>query len=330
MIQAGSDHNFDFPLDLTKSPLDSSRASATNLFYWVNIAHDRFYALGFNEASRNFQQDNFGRGGAGGDPVRAETLRGASANVRNNAFFSPTLDGAPPLLAMLMWNATIGGRSTELDSSYDAGVILHEYTHGVSTRLTGTDTSIGLRSAQGGGMGEGWSDFFAISFLDDGASPLDSPHPAGSYVTVQPARGVRAYPYTTRFDLNPLTFGDMAYYTEVHAQGTVWSTTLWDMRQLMVQRYGFEVGRRTAEQLVIDGLKVTPIAPTFLQARDAIVMADQTSNDGANQDLIWRAFAGRGMGNQPQWLLLAVMRAFDYARRRRTTYLRKPRPEPWL
>ena len=64
----------------------------------------------------------------------------------------------------------------------------------------------------------------------------------------------------------------------------------------MVERYGFEIGRRTSEQLVVDGLKATPIAPTFLQARDAILLADQTSNSGANQDLVWRAFARRGMG----------------------------------
>ncbi|HEV8486886.1 MAG TPA: M36 family metallopeptidase [Blastocatellia bacterium] len=296
LIQADPQGSFDFPLDLTRSPLDSFKASATNLFYWVNVAHDRFYALGFTETSRNLQVDNVGRGGIGGDPVRAETLRGASASARNNAYFSPSLDGSPPLMAMLMWTATIDGKPAELDCSYDAGVIIHEYTHGVSTRLTGTDTSIGLRSAQGGGMGEGWSDFFAVSFLDDGASSLDAPHTAGSYVTVQPTRGVRSHPYTTRFDLNPLTFGDVACYTEVHAQGTVWSTILWDMRQLFIERYGFETGRRTAERLVVDGLKATPIAPTFLQARDAILLADQTSNGAANQDLIWRAFARRGMG----------------------------------
>jgi Zn-dependent metalloprotease len=296
LIQADAQGNFDFPLDLAKSPLDSFKASATNLFYWVNTAHDRFYGLGFTETSRNFQLDNGGRGGMGGDAVRAETLRGASAGVRNNAFFSPTLDGSPPLLATLMWTPVISGTLTELDSSYDAGVIIHEYTHGVSTRLSGTDNSLGLRSSQGGGMGEGWSDFFAVSFLDDGASPPDAPHTAGSYVTVRPTRGVRSHPYTTRFDLNPLTFGDVAYYTEVHAQGTVWSTILWDMRQLFIERYGFESGRRTTERLVVDGLRATPIAPTFLQARDAILLADQTSNSGANQDLIWRAFARRGMG----------------------------------
>jgi hypothetical protein len=300
-VEANADGSFDFPLDFDRSPVRSFRASATNLFYWVNMAHDRFYSLGFTEAWRNFQTDNFGKGGVGNDPIHAETLRGArldpsAGGVRNNAFFGATLEGSPPLIAMLMWTPTVDGRELQLDSSYDASVILHEYTHGVSLRLSGTDNSIGLRSGQGSGMGEGWSDFFAMSFLDDLESALDSPRTTGSYVTQDPARGVRAYPYTTNFDLNPLAFGDIAFNPQVHAQGTVWCTMLWELRQSLIQRYGFETGRRTAEQLVVDGLKVIPLAPNFVQARDAILLADQTSNNSSNQDLIWRAFAKRGLG----------------------------------
>lgn len=301
--RANPDGNFDFEIDLTPghTPLNSADASAANLFYWVNIAHDRFYALGFNEASRNFQLDNLGKGGRDADAVRAETLRGAGIDpsstsqlVRNNAYFQTALDGTQPLLAMLMWNASINGQTVDLDSSYDAGVIIHEYTHGVSTRLAGTDISTGLRSNQGGGMGEGWSDFFAMSFLN-GDLPLDGAYPAGSYIT-QRARGVRNFPYSTNFDLDPLTFGDIRSYNEVHAQGTVWCSMLWDIRQAFVARYGFQTGSEAAERLVINGLKVTPLAPTFVDARDAILLADRMFNNGSNQDLIWRAFARRGLG----------------------------------
>jgi hypothetical protein len=308
---ANPDGNFDFEIDLTPghTPLSSADASAANLFYWVNITHDRFYALGFNETSRNFQLDNLGKGGREGDAVRAETLRGAEIDpastnqlVRNNAYFQTALDGTQPLLAMLMWNLSVNGQTVELDSSYDAGAIIHEYTHGVSTRLSGTDTSTGLRSNQGGGMGEGWSDFFAMSFLN-GELPLDGAFPTGSYITQQ-ARGVRNFPYSTRFDLDPLTFGDIRYYNEVHAQGTVWCSILWEMRQAFVGRYGFQSGREAAERLVIDGLKVTPLVPTFVDARDAILLADRISNNGINQDLIWRAFARRGLGKSAAASLL--------------------------
>ena len=281
--------------------MDFSSASVANLFYWVNLCHDKFYGLGFNEASRNFQVNNFGKGGAGNDPIRADSLRGAKISqaqtnqpVRNNAFFSVTLEGSQPLLAMLMWNAVVNGQTVELDSSYDAGVIIHEYTHGVSTRLSGTDNSLGLNSTQGRGMGEGWSDFFAMSFLN-GEGPLDASVSTGSYVT-QRARGVRNYPYSTSLDTNPLTFGDIQHNTESHAQGTVWCTILWDMRQSLIERYGFERGKDIAERLVINGLKALPFSPTFINARDAILISDQATGGGANQDLIWRAFARRGLG----------------------------------
>jgi hypothetical protein len=196
---------------------------------------------------------------------------------------------------MLLWNQTVNGQAVELDSSYDAGVIIHEYTHGVSTRLAGTDNTIGLRSNQGSGMGEGWSDFFAMSFLSGSDKPLDVSVATGSYVT-QRARGVRAYPYSTRLDTDPLTFADIQANSEVHAQGTVWCTMLWEMRQSFIERYGFDAGRQAAERLVINGLKITPLVPTFIDARDAILLADRTASNGANQDLIWRAFARRGLG----------------------------------
>ncbi|HLF83929.1 MAG TPA: M36 family metallopeptidase [Blastocatellia bacterium] len=327
LIKATAAGHFEFPIDLTpgRSPLDSAKASAANLFYWVNVAHDRFYALGFNESSRNFQSNNTDKGGLGGDPVRAVTLRGANIDpsstnqlVRNNAFFQTSIDGNQPILAMLMWNVTAPtGAVIEMDSSYDAGVIIHEYTHGVTTRMSGTDSSIGLRSTQGGGMGEGWSDFFAMSFLA-GDVALDSSFPTGSYIT-QRKRGVRNFPYTTRLDLNPLTLGDIGSFSEVHATGTVWCSMLWDMRQAFIERYGFSAGREAAERLVVNGLRLLPLAPTFADARDAILLADRMTNNGVNQGLIWRSFARRGLGKSAVTALatpatglrIAVTEAYD-------------------
>ena len=43
-------------------------------------------------------------------------------------------------------------------------------------------------------------------------------------------------------------------------------------------------------------MKNTITSPTFLDARDGLLAADSASNAGANQCVIWRAFAGRGMG----------------------------------
>ncbi|MBT6722081.1 MAG: cadherin-like domain-containing protein, partial [Planctomycetaceae bacterium] len=51
-----------------------------------------------------------------------------------------------------------------------------------------------------------------------------------------------------------------------------------------------------ALQLVIDGMKLTPYAATFDNARDGILAADIALTGGVNHDVIWKAFARRGLG----------------------------------
>src|SRR5690606_31136027 len=47
---------------------------------------------------------------------------------------------------------------------------------------------------------------------------------------------------------------------------------------------------------VMDGLKLQPCSPGFVDGRDAILEADEIANGGANKCLIWNAFATRGLG----------------------------------
>ena len=49
-------------------------------------------------------------------------------------------------------------------------------------------------------------------------------------------------------------------------------------------------------QLVIDGMKLQPCSPGFVDGRNAILQADQLLTNGANQCEIWRGFAKRGLG----------------------------------
>jgi extracellular elastinolytic metalloproteinase len=55
-------------------------------------------------------------------------------------------------------------------------------------------------------------------------------------------------------------------------------------------------GNTLAMQLILDGLKLQPCRPSFFDARDAIIQADQIRTGGANTCLIWKAFAERGLG----------------------------------
>ena len=51
-------------------------------------------------------------------------------------------------------------------------------------------------------------------------------------------------------------------------------------------------------QLVLDGMKLQPCRPTFINARDAILQADKVLTGGENSCEIWKAFAKRGLGTK--------------------------------
>jgi hypothetical protein len=61
-------------------------------------------------------------------------------------------------------------------------------------------------------------------------------------------------------------------------------------------------GNNLANQLIMDGMKLQPCSPGFVDGRNAILAADQALTGGANQCIIWKAFAKRGLGTARQAL----------------------------
>jgi hypothetical protein len=454
---------FSAPLDLaSQQPGEYQDAAVINLFYWNNVMHDLLYQYGFDEASGNFQENNYGRGGLESDSVNADAQDGSGSNNANfstppepngpfstnprmqmfewtppntnevvvesgsaagsysasSAEFGPALDttgvsativeafdgtGTTTDACETLTNAaavvgnialvdrgtctfvvkvknaqnagavgvvvannapgnpiTMGGSDGTIvipsvmvgqsdgatirsglpapgtiranptpppnrDSDLDAGIIAHEYCHGLSIRLTGGASNSSCLSGDQQ-AGEGWSDlctlFFTASASDTGATPRG----VGSYAVFEPADGpgIRPFPYSTDMGINPLTYGELTAGTlsVPHGVGTVWATAVWEMYWNLVDAYGFDSnlytgsgGNNLAIQLVIDGLKLQPCNPTFLDARDAILLADLNNNGGANECLIWEAFAKRGMGASAgdggSSSSLAVSEAFD-------------------
>ena len=439
---------FDFPLNLDVRPLDSQPAFVTNLFYWNNIVHDVTYNYGFDEASGNFQVNNYGKGGVGNDDVRAEAQDGSG---RNNANFGTGVEGIRPRMQMFEWrssapnpvtvhppspiagtyfgpmagfgesltttgpisgevvyigrgcdpafqagqpldpylanpagkiaiidrgscefqakvrkaevngaimvivanniagpptamgganpaivipsvmvsqddgtlfkanvpfNATIAdgtGGVPDRDSDLDAGVIAHEYGHGISNRLTGGPATVSCLQNAGGNseqMGEGWSDWFGMTLTTHPSDRPSTPRGVGTYVSFQPAdgNGIRPTPYSTNMNVNPSTYAsvaDVVNISQPHGIGYVWNTMLWEMYWNLVDRYGYNAniyeswttgGNNRALQLVMDGMKFQPCQPGFQDGRNAILAADVALTGGANQCEIWRGFAKRGMG----------------------------------
>lgn len=270
-------------------PATSLDASLTGLFRNINVCHDHFHALGFDEASGGFQADNFGRGGLGGDPVLGDCQDGSGTD---NANFQTPPDGDSGRMQMFLWGA--GAK----DSALDMGVVMHEYVHGVSTRLVGGPSDVScLAGNQGRAMGEGWGDYFGASYLGD---PV-----IGAYVSGDPVNGIRAF----RLDDNPPTGKDYRsfctfssgipdcppFYCEEHVNGEMWSGFLWLVREAYVAQHG-PAGARLADRLIVDGLKLTACSPSMLDARDAIILADRLETGGVHECLIKEAARDRWMG----------------------------------
>lgn len=95
--------HFDFPFTPGTAPSSYQSAAVTNLFYLNNMMHDIWYQYGFDEASGNFQFNNYGNGGAGSDEVNAEAQDGGGTN---NANFATPPDGQNPRMQMYIWTGS--------------------------------------------------------------------------------------------------------------------------------------------------------------------------------------------------------------------------------
>ncbi|MBP7999790.1 MAG: M36 family metallopeptidase [Chloroflexi bacterium] len=293
----GATLNFDFPIDFNQQPSTYRPAAITNLFYWNNIIHDVFYQYGFNEASGNFQENNYGNGGAASDSVNAEAQDGGGTN---NANFATPTDGGNPRMQMYLWNLT----SPQRDGDFDNGIIIHEYGHGISIRLTGGPSNSSCLNNQEQG-GEGWSDWFGLMLTIESGDQGADRRGIGTYALGEPTTGdgIRDYPYSTNMSIDPRTYDAIKTAAVPHGVGSTWAAMIWEVTWALIDQYGFDPdfyngtgGNNMALQLVIDGLKLQPCSPGFVDARNAILLADQNNYGGANQCLIWEAFAKRGLG----------------------------------
>ncbi len=300
---------------------DSQRGALVQAFYTINWFHDRMAAFGFDEASGNFQQVNLlGQGGLAGDRVAADIQNSGS----NNGSFSTPADGAGPGRLEI---SLFTGPTPDRDSALDAGIVLHELTHGMTHRLVGNGSGLLWDVARS--MGEGWSDFFALALLNPtAADAIDGRYVFAPWVTYKLGvltdnyvYGFRRFPYGGDVASNPLTFADLDTVTadesggiapsplnigaggamEVHNAGTVWAQTLWDVRARIIAdpagaNGDVATGNESMLQLVTDALKMTPPNPSLIDGRDALIAADCATNDCRNEASIWQGFAGRGLG----------------------------------
>ena len=191
-----------------------------------------------------------------------------------------------------------------VDGSFDNGIVAHEYGHGLSNRLTGGPSqSSCLSNAEQGG--EGWSDWLALMMTIEPGDLGPNPRGIGTFALNQATTGggIRRYPYSTNMSINPQTYATLASSTGAHQTGEIWCDVLWDMSWKLINIYGYSsnpnvltAGNNIAMRLVIEGMKLQPCNPGFLDARDAIMTAEALIYGNIHRCLLWEAFAGRGMG----------------------------------
>jgi extracellular elastinolytic metalloproteinase len=272
-----------------------------NIFYFCNYMHDFLYLLGFDEQAGNFQVRNPGDTGSQGDSVVAKSWPNPIFGTAN---MSTPRDGSPPQMNMGLV------ASTNRHTALDADVVFHEYVHGLTNRLVGgrlDDDSLDM--PQSGGMGEGWSDYFALTIQNYGKD--EERVVTGDWVKNDP-KGIRLFKYDESFPDNFGHIGTGRYHLgpdgnpRVHNIGEIWCATLMKMnRELGAALNSPERGHVLGWQIVVDGLKLTAANPSFLDARDAILRAmDDLHTTGRLKDeehvkalkATWDSFAKFGMG----------------------------------
>jgi uncharacterized repeat protein (TIGR01451 family) len=224
-------------------------------------------------------------------------------------------------------------RFADRDGSLDQQIVFHEWMHYMSNRLIGNGN--GLVSLQGGGMGEGWGDTNAMLLTvreEDLAVPSNANY-NGVYALATHALGgatfsgapndslyfgIRRYPYSTDMTKNPLTFKHIqdgvalppgiptfpipVPNSEVHNTGEVWASMLWECYAGMLRdsigpsaRLTFKQAQDRWRAYLVGGMKATPVAPTILEARDAL-LAFMLASDPDDYVACRKGFAKRGAG----------------------------------
>ncbi len=140
----------------------------------------------------------------------------------------------------------------QIDGDLDNGVIAHEYTHGISNRLTGGPNNVSCLNNKEE-MGEGWSDYMALMVITNwnSATLADSSkaRAIGTYAAGQAptGSGIRYYPYSTDINVNPWTYDSLKLSSRIpngaltydpHVVGEVWCNMLWNLTWSLIKNKG--------------------------------------------------------------------------------------------
>ena len=170
-----------------------------------------------------------------------------------------------------------------VDDAQDSDVIYHEYGHAIQdNEVPGYGDTL-----EGGATGEGFGDYWAAAITDASFATSLGAQCVASWdaVSYNPYSGVAGSGCLRRVDGTKQYPREIVY--EVHADGEIWSSALRQMRTL--------VGPQTGDAIVIKSHTFLTPSANFINAADALIVADATLNGGANAAAIHGAMASRGI-----------------------------------
>ncbi len=152
-------------------------------------------------------------------------------------------------------NFFVGDGSLCNNSGRIADVIMHELGHGIHQYILAAGTFAG-------DISEGSSDYVAATINDDYALAPEF------YI---------GYPWLRELETDKVYPGD--YTGEVHNDGLIWGSFLWNLRERWSDAYGVDAGVEMTDLLFLGALEQ---GPTLTDAYEAVILADDDDGDLSN------------------------------------------------
>ncbi|HEV7765634.1 MAG TPA: M36 family metallopeptidase [Thermoanaerobaculia bacterium] len=225
-------------------------------------------------------------------------------------------------------------RFADRDGTLDNQIVFHEWGHYLSNRLVSNAAGLSNNQGRAMGEGWGdfnsimltvrendtatpsnatWGGVYAMATYATSGVPFNAAANHGYYL------GIRRTPYSTDMaQYNAFTFkhimNGQAYpvgppvatsgnpNAQVHNSGEIWANMLWECYASLLRdtqgaspRMTFQQAQDRMKMYLVASLAMTPSAPTYTEARDA-VLAAAYATDNTDYLQFWAAFAKRGMG----------------------------------
>lgn len=305
-------------------------AKIVQAFYATNWLHDKFYDLGYDEEAGNAQANNYGRGGIEGDPLYVHgsyyttfantpadgEAASLSLGANNSTVTRRDVSGFDLGVLAHEWTHTMFGRLIGVSFYVGQEGALNEGIAdfvGMFLMVRAQDRNVVPGTPFGGAYAVGAYMNWGYSVRYDPLPPAGSPgYPDNTYY-----HGIRRFPMTVDLAKNPLTFKHMgvdnplpqsanAYdwklrslqNSEVHTAGEVYTTALWQCARNILAgapASQFEATHTRFLGWLVTGMKLMPVEPTFLDARDGLLFAIRADSE-ADYRRCRSGFAVRGMG----------------------------------